>query len=463
MDRFGDLLRKRKPAAQVRCVPKSWKTDRIIAKMSLHDTIEQRPIAYALSRQIMQQAAGRVNFNDQTVNQSHCDLSHDTLDFHAGSDYVSIQHVLDVTDREWHPLLLGVRTKSISFDQKKVWKSLHLKGPTTIPLQPMFSTMGCVLTFLLMTWTILSLTIGFLKYKGALRKELEEVYVFGDDLIVPHGWGQLVIDFFNKIGFIVNADKSFYDSGVLFRETCGRETWNNTTITPIRIARGSNLGWWNSLTSSQLAEFVTRCDERDLFFTNDLLIQEIVRYEGQSSSPLYREGCTKKGEPTGKACQDWVHQVRCIGVGDEAPISCVSSYGVYRPALQSSKAGVTHRLKTFKLADGRKVRRYTRTVATHAIEVSEHTIRNFGYRRTFKVLLALKSKRRTLLFDGKDEARDNLSAHFTQLLSEPLSPENIQNARAIYWLLSTRVSAPLDEVPSPEEFEHSKKERWKHG
>jgi hypothetical protein len=431
--------------------------------MSLHDMVVQAPIAKALERQIQLQASGHINFHDQGVNRRRCNLAHDTIDFHAASDYNSIVHVEAVTDPRWHPLLKAVRTKSIEFDQKSAIKTLGLDGPTTIPLQPMFSTMGCKLTFPLMSWVVRSLTIGFMRSEGALRAEIEEVYVFGDDLLVPHGWGERVIDFFNSIGWVANTDKSFYESGVLFRETCGAETWNDSVITPLRIARGSNLGWWNSLTASQLAEFVTRCDERDLFFTNDLLIQEIVKYEGQRSSVLYRELVDKKGRPTGLANQKWVSDIMSIGVGDtDAPINCVSSFGRYRHALQSSKVGVSHRRIRYRSADGNYHERWTRNRKHHTIQITESQIHSYGYRRMMKLFLAIREGRRTSLFNGKEEQRLALSAHLKQLANSAPSQSSLPNAAAIAWLLSAKVGSPLDEVPTDVEIEQIKrKDGWK--
>jgi hypothetical protein len=92
--------------------------------------------------------------------------------------------------------------------------------------------MGSGLTFPLMAWSIYA-TICF--YIQCFRKTdvSREVYVYGDDVIVPTRFYQDAITALNKIGFKVNTSKSFMKGG--FRESCGGDYYFGNIVTPERL------------------------------------------------------------------------------------------------------------------------------------------------------------------------------------------------------------------------------------
>jgi hypothetical protein len=79
-----------------------------------------------------------------------------------------------------------------------------------------------------------------------------DVYVYGDDLVVPAERAETIIEDLESLGFKVNRNKSFYRGS--FRESCGVDAFNGYRITPIYVrelftdGRSSKvLGSWVSL------------------------------------------------------------------------------------------------------------------------------------------------------------------------------------------------------------------------
>ena len=57
-----------------------------------------------------------------------------------------------------------------------------------------------------------------------------QVYVYGDDIIVPSECAQLVYKYLPRFGMKINKDKSFVASH--FRESCGCHAYKGFDITP---------------------------------------------------------------------------------------------------------------------------------------------------------------------------------------------------------------------------------------
>jgi hypothetical protein len=89
----------------------------------------------------------------------------------------------------------------------------------------MFSTMGNATTFPLETLIFYALGVAaVMPDTYTVHPEMDEkkaVSVFGDDCILPTEKAQVFIDLCEYVGFQVNKDKSFYQPGPGFRESCG--------------------------------------------------------------------------------------------------------------------------------------------------------------------------------------------------------------------------------------------------
>lgn len=99
----------------------------------------------------------------------------------------------------------------------------------------MISTMGNGFTFPLMTLIFVALVYAVRLKMGGRANWLDwrNTGIFGDDIIVPSGESELLINQLEACGFIVNRDKS-YLSGP-FRESCGGDYYEGRDVTPVYI------------------------------------------------------------------------------------------------------------------------------------------------------------------------------------------------------------------------------------
>jgi hypothetical protein len=98
----------------------------------------------------------------------------------------------------------------------------------------MFSTMGNGFTFPLMTLLFTVLLDEFLHdYNEAYTPYRDGV--FGDDIILPSRYASDFIILLEKLGFIVNTDKSFTTG--FFRESCGGDFYHGNDVRGVYIKR----------------------------------------------------------------------------------------------------------------------------------------------------------------------------------------------------------------------------------
>jgi hypothetical protein len=307
-------------------VPKTWKSDRIIAAEPLNKQLAARSVAEALSKEILRSSRGSCDIHDQAKSRAKCKMKFDTFDFSAGSDHVRTTHVRH-TMPTWYPLLMGVRTNRFVVNAdllKRIGMSAEMSIYNT-SLGTLFGTMGSTLTFPTMTWVLYAYSVAILRLCGASEEEIALIQVYGDDVILPHGYGEIFITLMTMLGFVINDTKSFYRAEEPFRETCGMETYLDQDITPIRVPRGSTLGWWWQLSPLQIVDFINECYDRDLYTTASLLTSSVVEYKGQTTSVFYRSVSKKvnnvgsRGATVKRKVADhmWINALSRIGVNDE--------------------------------------------------------------------------------------------------------------------------------------------------
>jgi hypothetical protein len=285
--------------ARVSFVPKDWKGQRLITPCPAYLTLQQSQIAHALVYAIQSfctvdnptavflnghwldepyKAVALRGRQAQEPNRSRCNLSYDTLDLSRASDLVKRVHVQLCFDVEWRILLSKLRVRRLTVSDSLYRKLdptirkmiVKEKGLKIIDLKETFAPMGSKLTFPTETYTFLALTRAILAKAGAPLWVILGVIVFGDDILVPHGWGKLVAEALNSIGFRVNMSKSFWDGP--YRETCGFETLWNQDVRPIRLPHGATLEWFSRLDQSGRIDFARRLDEFGLYVTQAIFI-----------------------------------------------------------------------------------------------------------------------------------------------------------------------------------------------
>jgi hypothetical protein len=220
-------------------VPKTMKTPRIIA-------VEPTAMMYAqqailrLFREAIEGSSTLQSFiglDDQTPNQrlarqgsSKGDLA--TLDLSEASDRVSFESVRHLLRRHRH-----------LHDAVIACRSTHARLPdgSVIELSK-FASMGSALcfpmeaaVFLVAIFLGIEQDLGHELSKDDIKSYLGRVRVFGDDIIVPKEHVHSVISNLESLGLKVNSRKSFWNGS--FRESCGKEYFNGTDVSLVRVRR----------------------------------------------------------------------------------------------------------------------------------------------------------------------------------------------------------------------------------
>ncbi len=220
-------------------VPKTLKTPRIIgiepacmqyAQQSLLPLIVRQLETHPLTR-------GHVNFSDQSVNaklalraSKDCTLA--TLDLSEASDRVLNSVVTD---------MLSVCTNVIGAIM--ACRSNRATTPDGITHHlKKFASMGSALCFpveSMVFYTLLLLSVarcrGIPITSSSLVLLAKDVYVYGDDLIVPVDVVPAVMETLNAFALKVNDRKSFWTGK--FRESCGVDAYDGVDVTPVYVRR----------------------------------------------------------------------------------------------------------------------------------------------------------------------------------------------------------------------------------
>jgi hypothetical protein len=132
------------------------------------------------------------------------------------------------------------RTDHPRFREEKV-----VKIDKTIKTRQLQSaaTMGNSMTFWLESVVFLAITRAACKWQRIFESVAEGVddeptiSVYGDDIIVDTQYAPTVIEWLERLGFIVNVDKSFFSPDTRYRESCGEEYLNGTCVTTVYFPR----------------------------------------------------------------------------------------------------------------------------------------------------------------------------------------------------------------------------------
>jgi hypothetical protein len=218
-------------------VPKTQKTPRVIAvEPSCMQFVQQGLLGYLVPRiENARLTGGHVNFRDQSINQG---LALDaskyrhlaTLDMSEASDRVSCAHVEE--------LLRSVPWfKELVFASRS--RGAKLPGGQKIDLKK-FASMGSALCFpmeaLVFYTSIIAsriLRAGLFPTAQLVHEFGQDVYVYGDDLIVPTGEAPAICQDLEDFGFKVNRHKSFWTGR--FRESCGSDCYAGELVTPVYL------------------------------------------------------------------------------------------------------------------------------------------------------------------------------------------------------------------------------------
>lgn len=221
--------------AKVVLVPKDSRGPRLISMEPLELQWIQQGQNKALVKQIESSSLtrGRVNFTDQLINRrlakfNSMDGGYATIDMKEASDRVSCWLVNKVLPREICEYLHASR-------------SLDTLLPTgeLLTLRK-FAPMGSSVCFPVEALIFWCLAVGTLKTIRTSRdfKDLPDVYVYGDDIILPKQDVDVVERVFNECHLVLNKDKCC--TGRFFRESCGMDAFLGCPVIPIRVKKRLN-------------------------------------------------------------------------------------------------------------------------------------------------------------------------------------------------------------------------------
>jgi hypothetical protein len=244
-------------------VPKTLKGPRIIAIEPVCMQYTQQAIRRCLYDilESSRMTAGHVNFTDQSVNQkmalmASIDGSLATIDLSEASDRVPRDLALHMFDG--NPDLR---------DAIDACRSTHAKLPDGTIIGPLkkFASMGSALCFPIESMYFYTVCILALLREHNLPvtsantyKVSRDVFVYGDDIIVPSDMTVAVLRYLQLFGCKVNKNKTFWHG--FFRESCGLDAYKGTVVTPIYIRRT------RPKNRRQVSELISWCATANLLY-----------------------------------------------------------------------------------------------------------------------------------------------------------------------------------------------------
>lgn len=223
----GDINCVPVPGSKLATVPKNEERNRTIAIEPLGNMCLQlaagKYIEGAL-RRIGLDIRDQQPRNKEAARRGSQDGSLSTIDLKDASDMFNPDLVRLLLPESWYKLLMEIRSPST-----------RLPDGSELKLN-MISTMGNGYTFPLMTLILLSLIYATLCEHNRTRSlfiDWDQVFVFGDDLIVPSDMFAPVCDVIEQAGLIVNRDKSYFQGP--FRESCGGDYYKGYDVTPFYV------------------------------------------------------------------------------------------------------------------------------------------------------------------------------------------------------------------------------------
>lgn len=264
-------------------VPKTLKSPRIIAIEPCCMQYAQQAIRDELYVRIERhwRTSGHVNFTDQSVNQklalmSSLDGQFATIDLSDASDRVPRDLALDMFN--------GNPDLKDAIDACRSTMAQLPDGTLIGPLRK-FASMGSALCFPVEAMYFYTICIVALLQAQNLPETTSNVnlvaklvYVYGDDIVVPSAYADVVLDYLQKYNCKVNTNKTFRSGS--FRESCGVDAFAGYEVTPTYLRQECPE---NKQQSSRILSWVATANlfyKRGYWTTAQLLFNKVEQLIG---------------------------------------------------------------------------------------------------------------------------------------------------------------------------------------
>lgn len=224
------------PPVRVVFVPKTLKAPRVIAIEPSHMMFMQQGVMRFITPILESHSLTKesLHFTDQEGHRelacrSSIDRKMATIDMKDASDRVHLHLVQRIFN--------GTSLLPLLEDSR----SLHATLPDGVSiLLSKFASMGsanCFPVEAMVFYTLIQSAVHQLHSvkptSATVRRYSRQIRVYGDDIIIPVGWVDCVVDYLESYGLKVNRGKSFSRSH--FRESCGGDYWNGKSVKPIYV------------------------------------------------------------------------------------------------------------------------------------------------------------------------------------------------------------------------------------
>jgi len=221
-------------------VPKTLKSPRVIAIEPCCMQFVQQGIRSALYEKVESNwlSSGHVNFRDQSINQQLAITS-------SMTGQLATIDLSDASDRVPHDLAMEMfRSHPDLQDAINACRSTKALLPDGRSLSPLlkFASMGSALCFPVEAMYFYTICVVALLSEMHLPvtsrncfKVSRDVYVYGDDIIVPKTYATAVLAHLQKYNCKVNSGKTFVNGN--FRESCGEDAYYGERVTPVYITK----------------------------------------------------------------------------------------------------------------------------------------------------------------------------------------------------------------------------------
>lgn len=214
--------------SEVLFVPKDSRGPRVIVREPYHLLAAQLGFNSLVSSALERDTCFRVNFKDQQINKRlahHSSIFRDyaTIDLKDASDRVSYAIVRHLFRNFpiYSCLQFRVQETVLPDGSRHTLKKLAGMGSGYT-----FPCMALVIHLAICTHVSRVLRIPY-------RHVMRNVYVYGDDIVIPVDWVELAFKALTLVGLEVNKNKSYWRGP--FRESCGGDYLHGNDVTPVRL------------------------------------------------------------------------------------------------------------------------------------------------------------------------------------------------------------------------------------